>query len=357
MNYKEEYYKQLLENIHFLVHINNQYLTDEQIEKADKEIMLELMQEFDHEDKKARLIKDKKRGNVTYRNIYPFVVKYFAIANNNQKLLDRLNEIEFNFNGADSIINLYPLDKEFSSEFDEELYIKLLDEQPKIMKRFYSSLHFMDDEERKKSIKDFAEILKKNPDICKRKSRRKKDDRLYINLLTKRNIEYFGKDFLINATPAQKEVINELNYVLQPQDLVKIKQLLEKYPYYYMNIKLDSVILSTFTIDEIAKMPLKDCMLYEAALSAGLFNRMREILKENPSFFCSVDFITPEIFGCLDNKTILGLSREAKEEIADLKMPKSKQAVIFPHRKINRLVIKDRRRQKKKERNGFQKTK
>ncbi len=357
MDFKERYFEQLLENIHYIIRINNQILSEDQLEKTDAIIIDTLKSEFDHKDKKARLIKENRPGNVNSRNMLPIVVNYFAIANDNKNLLERLKEIDFNFDGSDSIINLYPLDKEFSSSFNEELYIKLLDEQPKVMKRFYSSLHFMDNEERNKSIKDFAEILEEDPDICKRPFPKPKEENIYLNLLTKRNIEYFGKDFLIKATPEQKEVINDLNYVLQPQDLVKMKQLLEKYPYYHMNMHLDSVILSTFTIDEIAKMPLKDCMLYETAIRAGLFERMKSILQENPSFYCDVNFITPEIFGCLDNKTIIELTQKGKEEIAELDIPKSTKAVIFPYRKINKLVVKDKRRRKKMEKNGFQKTK
>ncbi len=357
MDYKEKYYDQILETIHYIIKINNQEVPEEKQERIDKLIRQELEDYFDHEEENARLLKGGKPGNVTSREIVPFVTKYFAISQDNLDLLRKLEANEFNFNGADGVVNLYPLDKMLSSKFKEDYYVKLLSETPRIVSRFYNSLHFADDKEKEENIKDFAEILNKNPEVIKRPNVRKKSQSYYNNLLTKRNIEYFGKDFLINASPEQKEVIDGLNFVLAPQDFAKIKELLEKYPYFRKKIELDSVILSAFTVDEIANMSLKDAILYDTAKSAGVFERMRSLLKKNPSFDCPSDFIRVEIFKCLDDETILSLTREGKEEISKLKIPTPSNAVIFPYRKINKAVIKDRRRRKKEEKKAFQKSK
>ncbi len=357
MDYKERYFNQLLDTIHYVIRINNQFLTEEEMEETDKKIISYLMDKFDHEESKARVLKGKTPGNVHNNDLLDAVTMYFAITQDNEELLEELKEKDFNFNGADTNINLYALDRNLSSKFAKDLYLKLLLEQPQIMKRYYTSLHFATPEEKEESMRDFAEILTANPDICHRAVIRNRRDNMYNNLLTYRNIEYFGKDFLIKANDSQKEVINELRYYLEAQDIIKIKELLEKHPHYKMKTNLDSVILNSFTADEIAAMPLKDCILYEAARCAGVFERMQEILKLDPSFNCRVDFIRPEIFKCLDNETILGLTERAKIELAELDIPKTKEAVIFPYRKINRIVVKDNRRKKKEEKKGFQKTK
>ena len=356
-DYKERFYNQLLDKIHYMIRINNQTLTDEQIEKIDPIIRKELEKEFDAEESRARIIKKGAPLSVTTRDLLPFAVKYYAMAEDNLDLLNKLEKSKFQFNGFNGITYLYALDKQFTSKFNEKQFIDLLINNQKILERYYNSLSFLTEDEREQSMLSFARIISSNPTIADRKRTHRNRQTKYYNLLTARNIDYFGEDFLINATPEQKEVIDSININLEPQDLLKVKEILEKKPTYKPNIKLKPVILSSFSAEEIINMSLKDAMLYEASLSAGLFNRMHSLLTLDPSFNCPLEFIKPEIFGCLDNKEILSLTSEGKKEIANVKIPQSAQAIIFPHLKINGLVIRDRRRKRKEEKKAFQKRK
>jgi len=356
-DYKERFYDQLLDKIHYMIRINNQIISEEKMEEIDPIIRKELEDTFDAEESRARIIKKNMPLSVTTRDLLPFVIKYYAMAEDNLDLLNKLEKSTFQFNGYEGITYLYALDKQLSSKFTEEQFIDLLVNNQKIVERYYNSLHFLTKEEREESMSSFARIMKANPKIVDRNGAHRRQNKKYYNLLTQRNIEFFGEDFLINATPEQKEVINDLIINLEPHDLLKVKQILEKNPHFRPKIELKSVILNSFSVEEIAKMSLKDALLYETALSAGLFDRMHSILKLDPNFNCPIEFIKPEIFGCLDNKDIIGLTNEGKKEIAHVRIPQSVHAIIYPHLKINGLVIKDKRRKRKEEKKAFQKRK
>ena len=86
--------------------------------------------------------------------------------------------------------------------------------------------------------------------------------------------------------------------------------------------------------------------LYEVAIKNKVFDRVKALLEEDPSFDCPSRFIRYEIFKVLDNETILGLSEDAILEICDIKLIELDDVYVFPVKKISKIVFKDKIKRK-----------
>lgn len=333
--------------IYFLLRINNKPLTDEMKEKYNDTLEKMINEDFEYNEDDFRFInKESVLGNIGDKSL-PIALKFYAIVQDNLKLKEKLEKEGYLFYTSGTKMNLYALDKTFSSKFDEDDYIKLLREQERIAKRFYNSLVFEDEENRDKYIDEFAEIIHNNPDICKCSKYDEDNYGTYNNLLIVRNLRCFGKDFINKLTEEQKIVINSLNFRLEDDKLKKVKQLLELYPNKVFNIELRGEVLDSFTIEEIGTMSIKDSDLYELAMKIGFLDKMKEILKINPSFDCPRKFVSVEIFKTLSAEDIAGLTHTGIEEIGNIKIPRIDNAFIMPVRKINRCLERDKKRRMK----------
>ena len=337
--------------IQHILRFNNVRLTDEQIEYANERIIPYIEENVEIEDTKTLVFRPdsfiKRYGN----QLSPVVVQYYAISQHNTDLLEKLNRKGFNFIGGHQTLDLFPLDHSLSSKFDEREYLKLLEKHKGVVKRFYYSVRIKEEELREKFIQDFADIVRADPTIMDVDKRKRKafEEPENNDILTRRNMEWFDKDFLIHSTPSQRYIINSLKFNLEPENVEKLKAFLKKYPNHRQLLPFSNQILSFFSIDELGEMTVKDAHLYKVAFSEGLEHRIREVLSINPLFDCPEEFIREEIFRVIDDKTIAELTPQGLYDISNIKIPKVENAVVIPVRRINFAVFKDKRRVKKSE--------
>ena len=173
------------------------------------------------------------------------------------------------------------------------------------------------------------------------------DENSNCNFLVKRNIELFGKDFLLKISNSQREMINNMNVSLREEEISKIKELFTKYPDYSGGIDLSSDLLKYLSIEEISSLCLKDSILYEASLEVGLLDRIKRIIEMNPDFNCPNGFIRPEIFKVLSDEEIIGLTNEGINEILSIKIPEIDNVLVMPVKKIRKVLANDEKRKNK----------
>lgn len=341
------YMGDVLESVHSLIRMNGFKLSPEVISEFDEKIQ-------EYVKSKVNIIASKNKprfskNNINKSDLTDISLEYFAMINDNTRLLNILREHNFRFS-LDYKLNLYVLDKGFSSRFSFNKYIDMLLKHEIVFRRFYSSIRGLEGEEREKSINAFAEIISAKPSIC--------DDHTmdgtyeeghFTNLLIDPYIKFFGKDFLLNSNIRQRKIINSLDAHLNDEELNKVFELLKKYPNFDCKINLSSELLSILTIDEIVNMSEKDVFLYKKSMSRNyrLVSRMHNVLLLNPNFNCTEGFIRPEIFKSMSDEVIAGLSAHAIEEIEQVKIPFIDNVYVMPIRKINRIVAKDERMKRK----------
>ena len=347
--------RRVKEAVYVLLRLNNHQLTDEQKEKYDSKLEEIIKEDFEYDEADFRVISGESSLGKIGDKCLPIALKLYAIVEDNLETKEDLEKAGFLFYTSGSKMNLFALEKKLSSRFSREEYVRLMTEQIHVVKRFYNSLHFYNEEEQEQLLNDFAEILHNNIEYALYPNAKETGFNTYNNILTARNMTAFGKEFLMGLNDQQKTVIDSLNFRLEEEHLKKIKELLTKYPHKVFNIELRGSILDNFTVDEIGNMSLKDIELYDWAMKESCLEKMKEVLKINPSFDCPKKFVIIEIFRTLDAETIAGLTRAGIEEICEIKIPKSSQAVIFPVRKINRAVARDNKRKEKddKEKRSF----
>ena len=342
-----------MDSLHFLLKVNNLVISEEERKKADefiKKIIIDADLLSKMPEKAVSLDSPIKISDDTAA---PLLLHYYAYTQGNVNFLKKLENINYKFHETPYHYKMFALEKAFTSNFDENEYIDLLINNNKVMINFSDSLLHTHGKEREEYIKRFSKIMRENPDIvCSSGNKDKK----YEHLLTKRNMDVFGDEFLQNATDAQKQIINGFIFRLNDSIFDKIKTFLEKYPDTIPNVELNPTTIKFFTIEELANLSLKDANLFEIALKRGLGERLRNILLIDHTFVCSNDFISEEIFNVLDDEDIVNLTVEAKKELIELKTAYRHPNMVIPQRKINGVVFRDNRRKKKmKDREGFSK--
>lgn len=343
--------KRVKNTVYFLLRINNKQLNDELRDKYNDTLEEIIKEEYDYNEKDFYLIDSEDYSGVIGKKSLPIALKFYATIENNLKMLDKLKQAGYIFYTSGTKINLYALDKSFSSKFREDEYINLMTKNESVARRFYHSLVFESEEARDWLTLDFANIMHRNPNVTK--SSRKNDDyNTYNNILTSRNIRFFGKDFLINLTEQQKITLDSLNIRLDDKHLSKVKELLIKYPNQVFHIAIRGDVLDKFSIDEIGTMSVKDAALYEFAMQIDQLDKMKEVLRINPNFDCMHKFVRYEIFKTLDASTIAGLTDIGIDELTRMKIPRNDSAYVIPIRKINRIVERDNKRKTKEEKDN-----
>ncbi|MBQ9019032.1 MAG: hypothetical protein IJ097_01805 [Bacilli bacterium] len=346
--------KNVLDAIHYVLKHNGFEFTDKQIQRVDNEIIPLIKESNDFSDKEFRVKRPGVPILVHDKRINSFLIKYFAIIEGNLSLYNSLMEVNYNFDNNVDGIKFYALDKIMTSNFKKNEFVKLIMKNDEVIGTFYSTLRGLEKSEKEKYCSEFSNIIHIDASTMKVGYDPKGDYNSY-NFLIKRNIDYFGSDFLINTNKNQRDIINSLHFHMKMDDADKIKELLIKYPNCHLNIMINSDVLYNFTIDEIVNMSLKDAKLYEVALKSNLVSRIKELLKINPNFDCPSSFISEEIFRVIDNETILGLTDEGILEISKIKIPEIDNVVVMPVKKIKKIVFMDNMRKLKDEKFGFHK--
>lgn len=342
----------VLDYIHSVIKLNNVPLYEEAKEKADKEIDSFIRERVNiAKPKKGYIVSSKYRDVKIPRDVFlEIVLQYYAIANDNLRLLEILKSRGFNFT-ENNRIKFFLFDKDFVSKFPFNKYIDLLVKEDIVFRRFYNMIRGLTDEEKDKYLTDFSEIICNKPNICVDGNNNGDfyDDGFLTSLLSPRNLEFFGKEFLMNTTLKQRRIIDSLGSHLREKHLIKVRELLEKYPDFDCKIQLNPELLDVLSVDEIANMSTKDVFLYSKAMSRGnnLVERMHNVLLLNPNFMCSEYFIRPEIFKSMSDEVISGLTPVGVEEIEQIKIPLIENVYVMPIRKVNRAVLKDEKRKKK----------
>lgn len=335
----------VLDAIHYILKNQHQFLDEEKISKTDELIIPYIEENFEYSADEFRV---KVYGAPVLSNdkrIFPIVVRYYAIMQDNLSLLEKLEENGYSFIGGNQhSIKLFALDKQLSSKFKEKEYIPYLKKHSVSLEHFYTTLRGLDHQERERVLKEFSEIVKSNPTVLSIG-----EDKNCSNFLSRRNIEFFGKEFLLSLDDRQRKLLNSFYFQINEDNASKIKELIMKYPDINMSMPLYKEVLDMFTIDELGTMSEKDKKLYSAALKGNVLLRMKEILSINPLFDCPKDFIRYEIFKELDNEKILELSYETMEEIANINYIELDNVYVIPVKKIYSVINKEKRKQLKDE--------
>ena len=331
--------KNVLDAIHYILEHNGFKFTERQISLAD-DFIIPFIDDLNIDNKEFNVVTVGVPKLVTDKRILPIFTKYFAFIEDNMGLYTELQKENYifyeNYN-----VKFYALDRVLTGNFKKNDYTKLLLKYEKVFSKFYNSIRGLEKSEKEEICKEFGDIVH----IDQTTLRVGYDENINnCNFLIGRNIKLFGKEFLLKLNNDQREIINNLRINLDESDASKIKELFTKYPDYTGNISFSSELLRSFSIDEISSMSLKDSILYEEALNAGLLGRMKNILLLNPNFDCNSAFIRPEIFKVLSDEEIIGLTEEGIEEILSIKIPEIDNVLVMPVKKIKKVLAHDEKR-------------
>ena len=83
-----------------------------------------------------------------------------------------------------------------------------------------------------------------------------------------------------------------------------------------------------------------------------MINRIKNILKLDPSFDCPSSFIREEIFRVLSDSEIVGLSDLGIAEILNIKIPEINNVLVMPIKKIKKVLANDMKRREKNDSTG-----
>ena len=337
--------KNVLKYIQYVLRVNNIRMSEEQIYDANQYILPFLKNEDLFSDKKHKIpyLKDEKMAIFEKKKLFSLIHRYYSYHQNTLSLYEKLKDKNYPFGFSEGNCHFYALNQQLSSKFGEEEYIQLLLNHDDVVRRFYYSFLDLSSEEKEEVAFDFSEILRKSPSILHVTDK----ESIQANLLTARNIRYFGKDFLIHSTQSQRNFLNTITYKIHSDDANHIKELLEKYPGYHGKLLLNGHTFENFSLDEIGTMSRKDEHLYTLSLKNHVFDRMKQLLDEDVSFNCPDSFIRYEIFQAIDNETILGLTDEGKMELANLKIKQIDNVWVIPIRQIHKILFRDKLRKNK----------
>ena len=337
--------KEVLDTIHKTLRIHNYRLTEEEIERADQEILpfLEVKILPNLEEVKVHVAGGTLP--IQPKILNPLVLRYYAMAQGTLELFHHLENHQFHFEKFGRGIPFYIFDKTLVSQFSEKEYFLYLERGAGAIKRFMDSIRMDDFQTRERFICDFAEMIRKDPKILDIGRPNSEDEPTY-NLLTKKNLELFGKDFFPQSTHHQRVIINSMYGRFEQEEADKLKELFQKYPNYHPTLPFRADFLKYFSVDELAHMSSKDEALYSVAMRTDCVSRMKEILAIDPDFHCPDRFIRPEILRVLDNETILELTAQGKEDISNIIIPESDKVTFFPVKKIQLILFQDKLRRK-----------
>ena len=328
--------QKILEAIHFIITQNGFTITEKQQEKADEQIVSYLIDNLDISEKDCAV---KHLGHPEFstdKRIYPAVMKYFSIIQDNVSLYNDLLEENYDFIESKIRFKFYSLDKNFTNHFKKNEFRKLLVKNDEAIRTFYNSLRGLDSKEKEEYYSEFEKIVHRDASVLRVGYDDRREFHSY-NFITARNIEYFGSDFLINSNPNMRKFINSLHMRIDEESADYIKSLLEKYPDFVSKINIDKDVISNFNIDELYNMSYKDSKLYEVALKRHLVSRMKELLEIKPEFNPPENFIREEI---------LELSNEAIDKISKIRFKEIDNVVVMPVKEINKIVMLDKAKKK-----------
>ncbi len=337
--------KEVLDTIHKTLRVHNYRLTEEEIERTDQEILPFLEEKILPALEEVKVHVAGGTLPIQPKILTPLALRYYAMNQGTLELYHHLENRQFHFEKYGRVILFYIFDKTLVSQFSEKEYFSYLEKGSGAMKRFMDSIRMEDSQTRERLIRDFVEIIRKDPKLLDIGKPNYEEEPTY-NLLTKNNIEFFGKDFFPQSTHHQRVIINSMYGRFEKKDAEKLKELFQKYPDYHPTLPFRADFLKYFSVDELAHMSSKDEALYAVAMRTDCVPRMKEILTIDPDFHCPDRFIRQEILRVLDNETILELTPQGKEDISNIIIPESDKVTFFPVKKIQLILLQDKLRRK-----------
>ena len=210
-------------------------------------------------------------------------------------------------------LTLFSGDSQLSDEEREktEEALKMASDELKGFFRYKYS-----DEERDRYCRNFAEIMTKDPFICKKDKDDPFAEAYYSSLITPETLDEIGTSRLLQLNDVQKQLVSDnSNYcnVLQ-----RLSGILDKYPNYSNPLRLSDSLLSVLADDQLQNFPQEDIPLFEKADSEGIGIRFEHVLRHNPVLRKYPGFIKRDIFESLSDKEMIDLSEEAIRKINHL---------------------------------------
>ena len=260
---------------------------------------------------------------------------YMAIYNDNLDLLYQLLDNNFYFGSFPSKDNLFVLDKNLSSNFEQDEYVRLVIKNKDVFKNFYNlyQYHIIKKDEPKnnldKIMQRFCSIMHKNSDIaaCKYCIDHKADHLLTFNLLN-----LLSEDEILNLNEEEKYMLDDFTDKKDGLTQAKLDLVLKHKVYKKMIYLYFERFYKYFSIDELKELSIDDTIMYSEAfitrrhplyyrlfchdncnLEAKAVNKIKNIKKINKEYNFKLDNI---IYDALSEDEILSLSEEDLESLS-----------------------------------------
>ena len=324
-------------------------LEREQEEKTDEKMSLVLKELIDGNFKNINVdgygnlihtllpLTDEKENNKIRCSL---VLYYTALYFDNVKLLNRMLKEEVNFGDRLNDLNLYVLDKNISSKFEENEYIEIVKDCIVVFNGFYQTTKDLPKEEREKYITRFVNILKaRHKDLTP-------DGYLYMYrdryrwLFIKSIMDIYEDDSYLKASKKQLNIIEHSNTrCIKNEDTIRrLNNLIQTTDFnqHYWNTDL---MFSLFSDDELFNID------YWVAGYFDTFSANRDMLNKAMDFYNRIkDEIVDEIcvhcggdiFMMVDNDILVEIYNK-RGFIPEDDMLKAMIALVKPKVKLKRI--------------------
>ena len=175
-----------------------------------------------------------------------------------------------------------------------------------------------DDNERYILTEKFANIMRKNPNICKSKNKVNMLGDFYHNLLVPEVIKVFDEDMLLKLGDKQKYIINNCLVERDYDSIKRLKTILDKNINYNNIIPLTIGVRSNFTNEELFKMTEYEMKLYKLADEIGEIPRVKYLYSKGVIFMGNGIPLCKEIFLALDDNDIINITSKNITKINEL---------------------------------------
>lgn len=320
-------------------------LEREQEEKTDEKMSLVLKELIDGNFKNINVdgygnlihtllpLTDEKENNKIRCSL---VLYYTALYFDNVKLLNRMLKEEVNFGDRLNDLNLYVLDKDISSKFEEDEYIGIVKDCIVVFNGFYQTTKDLPKEEREKYITRFVNILKaRHKDLTPNGSSHD-----YYWLFDKKRMDIYEDDSYLKASKKQLNIIAHSNTrCIKNEDTIRrLNNLIQTTDFnqHYWNTDL---MFSLFSDDELFNID------YWVAGYFDTFSANRDMLNKAMDFYNRIkDEIVDEIcvhcggdiFMMVDNDILVEIYNK-RGFIPEDDMLKAMIALVKPKVKLKRI--------------------
>lgn len=320
-------------------------LEREQEEKTDEKMSLVLKELIDGNFKNINVdgygnlihtllpLTDEKENNKIRCSL---VLYYTALYFDNVKLLNRMLQEEVNFGDILNDLNLYVLDKDISSKFEENEYIEIVKDCIVVFNGFYQTTKDLSSEEREKYITRFVNILKaRHKDLTPNGSSHD-----YYSLFDKKRLDIYEDDSYLNASKKQLNIIANSNtcHIKNEDTIRRLNNLIQTtdFNHHYWNTDL---MFSLFSDDELFNMDYWVALYFEAFSdnrdmlnkAMDFYNRIKDEIVDRRDIHCSSD-----TFMMVDNDVLVEIYNK-RGFIPDDDELKAMVALVKPKVKLKRI--------------------